>query len=78
MTLDVATLISELGFPIALVVYLLYDHRQIRQQRREERQSWRGALVENTAAIRSLREELARLREHADVERVTDGGEPDE
>lgn len=47
-------LAAQHGFNAVLVLVLLYELRDIRKARREERTGWREALDNNTEALRRL------------------------
>lgn len=45
---DITTIIQTLGFPIALVVYLLYDRNKSDERHRDEIASLQRAIESNT------------------------------
>lgn len=51
----VTTLISNVGFPIACCIYLIYTHKQ-------EMETIGKALDNNTEAIKELREQIKQIR----------------
>jgi hypothetical protein len=58
------------SFLFALV--LLYELRDIRKSRRQEREGWQEVLQNNTEAMRDLKREVQRLRPRQPAR--TDGG----
>lgn len=56
---EIVQLISTLGFPIAISVYLLYVSEKTRHESREDQQKWCDAINRNTAVIEALRDKIS-------------------
>ena len=50
----VVQLIGSLGFPIAIAVYLIYYNNKLNEMHKEEMDTLKDALVNNTLAIQRL------------------------
>lgn len=52
--LDIANLVSNVGFPVALCIYLIYNQQQIQKQHKEEMEMFAQSINNNTRAIEKL------------------------
>ena len=50
----IVQLIGSLGFPIAIAVYLIYYNNKLNEMHKEEMDTLKDALVNNTLAIQRL------------------------
>lgn len=50
----IVQLIGSLGFPIAIAVYLIYYNNKLNEMHKEEMDTLKDALVNNTMAIQRL------------------------
>ena len=50
----IVQLIGSLGFPIAVAVYLIYYNNKLNEMHKEEMDTLKDALVNNTLAIQRL------------------------
>lgn len=50
----IVQLIGSLGFPIAIAVYLIYYNNKLNEMHKEEMNTLKDALVNNTLAIQRL------------------------
>ena len=50
----IVQLIGSLGFPIAIAVYLIYYNNKLNEMHKEEMDTLKDALVNNTRAIQRL------------------------
>ena len=50
----IVQLIGSLGFPIAIAVYLIYYNNKLNEMHKEEMDTMKDALVNNTLAIQRL------------------------
>ena len=58
---NIAQLISTLGFPIAVCVYMFYSQEKERERHREETTKLTEALNNNTVVIQSLKDAIDHL-----------------
>lgn len=69
---DLSSLISTLGFPIAVCCYLFWERHNTtkanREERLEKREKLTKALSEFTVAIHGLKVEIVRLNERCKKE----------
>lgn len=52
--MDIANLVSNVGFPVALCIYLIYNQAQIQKQHKEEMEMFAQSINNNTRAIEKL------------------------
>lgn len=57
----VTSVISSLGFPVAVCCWLLYDKTQERKMRGEEMEAMRNAIESNTTIMTELKTMIATL-----------------
>lgn len=69
---ELAELAADNGPSFLFALVLLYELRDIRKSRREERQGWQEVLQNNTEAMKDLKREVRRLRPRRPAR--TDGG----
>lgn len=50
----IVQLIGSLGFPIAIAVYLIYYNNKLNEMHKEEMDTLKDALINNTLAIQRL------------------------
>ena len=50
----IVQLIGSLGFPVAIAVYLIYYNNKLNEMHKEEMNTLKDALVNNTLAIQRL------------------------
>ena len=50
----IVQLVGSLGFPIAIAVYLIYYNNKLNEMHKEEMDTLKDALVNNTMAIQRL------------------------
>ena len=71
---DFTSLISTLGFPIAVCCYLFWERHNTTKANREERQEKRekltNAINDFTAAITALKVEMVKLNERCKAGRI--------
>ncbi len=58
---NIAQLVSTLGFPIAVCVYMFYSQEKERERHREETEKLTDALNNNTLVIQSLKDAIDHL-----------------
>lgn len=58
---NIAQLISTLGFPIAVCVYMFYSQEKERERHRDETAKLTDALNNNTLVIQSLKDAIDHL-----------------
>ena len=65
---EITEIISTVGFPIVLVLILLFDSKDQRERHAEESLKWRDALNNNTSVMEQVLKVVTELKE-----RWTDG-----
>lgn len=58
---NIAQIISTLGFPIAVCVYMFYSQEKERERHKEETDKLTEALNNNTVVIQSLKDAIDHL-----------------
>lgn len=56
--MDITQIVSNLGFPIAITLYLLYYVKELNDQHREEVNELRTAIENNTLIVTKLCDKL--------------------
>jgi hypothetical protein len=56
--MDITQIVSNLGFPIAITLYLLYYVKELNNQHREEVNELRTAIENNTLIVTKLCDKL--------------------
>lgn len=60
---DISQIIANLGFPIAVVIYLFYAQSQERKEHKEETQGFTTAIENNTIALQKMTDKLEQMEE---------------
>lgn len=65
---ELMQMIENIGFPIALVLYLLYREDKRDDATKEERESLYDIIQKNTDALNLIKEQIARFFAYAEKE----------